>query len=224
MRITDMQHQTLSGAGVLHTGIEVEDGFDFMSEEYRGFYNGERGTAFQAPLWMDTIHRRLVPALGATQRTVTVRNRKDGSLVAVLPMVMQRSAGISIMQPADFGICDYNSVVADPLRLAQLASDAEAKDALRQTMKGADLLMFRKVRSDGFNVSLLFDGMKASAGENAANAIEVGEDFEHWRNRVLRKKFTKELGRLQRQTERAASCTVIVSPSRAGRLRRTCPK
>ena len=105
----------------LDVDIGIEPDFDFLSPEYRAFYQPDRATAFQAPLWMDTVHRRLAPGLGAEQHTLTVRNRSDGALVALVPFVLQRSKGIRILAPADFGVCDYNSVVGDRNTLAMIA-------------------------------------------------------------------------------------------------------
>lgn len=195
-------HQALARAPVREVEVGVEPAFDFLSDEYRDFYRPGRATAFQAPLWMHMLHTRLAPGLGATQRTVTVRDRLSGALVAVLPMIAQRSAGVTIVQPADFGVCDYNSVVADRARLLELSADPDLRRALHATFAGADVVMFRKLRADDFDVSLLLGPSHASEGENAAYRCETGGDFDHWRSKVLRKKFTKELGRLQRQTER----------------------
>lgn len=185
----------------LNVTIGVEPAFDFMSAEYRALFSPRRGTAFQAPLWLDHLHRRLGPALGGRQHTITVRDAMSRELVAVLPMVIQRARGVTVVQPADFGVCDCNSIVGDPLRLVQLSASIEVKAALRQTMAGADLVMFRKARIDEFDPALLL-GTHSSKGENVNHVCETGLDPDIWRLNILRRKFTKELGRLQRQTER----------------------
>ena len=185
----------------LNVTIGVEPTFDFLSAEYRTLFSPGRGTAFQAPLWLDHLHRRLGPALVARQHTITVRDALSRDLIAVLPMVVQRSRGVTIIQPADFGICDYNSIVGDPLRLIQLSANGEVKAALRRTMAGADIVMFRKARIDEFDPALLL-GTQSSTGENVSHICEIGLDPDVWRLNILRRKFTKELGRLQRQTER----------------------
>src|SRR5437763_6122977 len=96
-------------------GIAVEPGFDFLSTEYRAFHNLRRGTVFQSPLWLDAIHRTLAPRLSAAHYTLTIRNHHDNTLLAVIPLVLQKSAGLSILQPPDFGVCDYNAIIGDPL-------------------------------------------------------------------------------------------------------------
>ena len=180
--------------------VEVEADFDFLSDEYRALYAASAATAFQAPLWMHHLHRKLAPALGARQHTVTVRDERD-RLLAVFPFVIQRSSGVTLLQPADFGVCDYNAVVADADMLQWLAADPRVTAALGRSFRGCDLVMFRKVRSDGFDPAPFFGRVRVSDGENAAYAIPVAEDLDYWRLKVLKRKFTKELGRLQRQAE-----------------------
>lgn len=186
----------------LDVDIRVEPRFDFLSDEYRSFYQPERATAFQAPLWQHMIHERLAPALSAAQKTLTLRTRGSGELVAVFPFVVQRAFGLRILQPADFGVCDYNAVVAAPETLEMIAADPACIDAIRRELKDFDLLMFRKMRSDGFDVARIFSGAKSSVGENAAYSMEVDEKFDDWRRTTMRRKFTKELERLQRQLDR----------------------
>jgi CelD/BcsL family acetyltransferase involved in cellulose biosynthesis len=186
----------------LDVDIGIEPQFDFLSAEYRGFYNLQRATVFQSPLWLDTIHRKLVPDLRARQYTLTIRNRLDKALLAVIPFVVQKSAGLSILQPADFGVCDYNSIVADPRVLETLANDNSAVARIDALLGVAGVLMFRKVRDDGFDASRLFRKTIATACENAAYHSVIGDDFEAWQRRTVSRKFSKELGRLGRQIER----------------------
>jgi CelD/BcsL family acetyltransferase involved in cellulose biosynthesis len=186
----------------LDVDIGVESDFDFLSAEYRGFHNLRRATVFQAPLWLDAVHRKLVPHLSATQYTLTIRNRRDKALLAVIPLVVQKSAGLSILQPADFGVCDYNCIVADPIMLETLARDPSVHDRIDALLGVAGVLMFRKVRDDGFDASRLFKKTTATPCENAAYHSAIGDDFEAWQRRTLSRKFSKELGRLGRQIER----------------------
>ncbi|MEO3386307.1 GNAT family N-acetyltransferase [Mesorhizobium sp. CAU 1741] len=182
--------------------VNREERFDFLSPEYRVLYEAHGATAFQSPLWQHMLHDRFLPEIAATQATVVVRRTTGGEPIAVIPLVSQRSHGVAISQFADFGVCDYNAPVGDSAELTHLAADPLFREQLRKTFKGSDVVMFRKVRSDGFDMSRLLDASKSSAGENAGYECEIGNDFDHWRSRVLNKKFTKELGRLQRQAER----------------------
>jgi CelD/BcsL family acetyltransferase involved in cellulose biosynthesis len=186
----------------LDVAVDVEPDFDFLSAEYCAFHNLRRATVFQAPLWLDMIHRRLVPAVSARPYTLTIRNRHDGALLAVIPLVVQKSAGLSIVQPADFGVCDYNSIIADPRVLETLARDQSVLDRIDSLLGVGSVLIFRKVRDDGFDASRLFRKTTATACENAAYHSDIGDDFEAWQRRTVARKFSKELGRLGRQIER----------------------
>ena len=186
----------------LDVDVRVEAQFDFLSGEYRAFYQPERATAFQAPLWMDAIHRGLAPRLNAKQHTITMRDRETGILLGVLPLVLQGSRGISMLQFADFGVCDYNAAVADRNMLSMMAADDKLLARLNHLIKHCDLLLLRKVRDNSFDIGRLLTRSTSSVGENAAYHCEVGDDLDAWRVRTLSKKFSKELDRLQRQAER----------------------
>jgi CelD/BcsL family acetyltransferase involved in cellulose biosynthesis len=186
----------------LDVDVRVEPQFDFLSDEYRAFYRPERATAFQAPHWLDAVHRGLAPQLNAKQHTITMRERGTGALVGVIPLVLQKSRGISMLQFADFGVCDYNAPVADRNVLSLMAADNDLLARLDNLMKHCDLVLLRKVRDDTFDVGRLLTRSTSSVGENAAYLCEVGDDLDAWRTRTLSKKFSKELDRLQRQAER----------------------
>lgn len=182
--------------------MAVERNFDFLSDEYRAFFNLDRGTVFQSPVWMDLIHKRLAANLSAVQHTITVRRPHDGVLLAVLPTVMQKAGGVMVLQPADFGVCDYNCVVGDRIVLETLAADPSAIARFDSLLEGANVFLFRKIRDDGFDPARLFSRTTATACENSAFHSETGEDFEAWQRKTIRRKFSKELGRLARQLER----------------------
>jgi CelD/BcsL family acetyltransferase involved in cellulose biosynthesis len=187
----------------VHLDIEfaVEPDFDFLSEAYAKFYGTSDATAFQAPLWMHAIHRDLAPNLGARQYTITVRRRDDHGLMAVFPFVTQKGMAVTMVTPADFGVCDYNAVVATNETLDVLANDTQALDRLDALLKAGGLFMFRKARDDGFDVTRLFRNASASAAENFAYHSAVDDDFDQWRLRTLSRHMTKELGRKGRQLE-----------------------
>lgn len=187
---------------LLDCSIAVEEDFDFLGAEYRAFFNLRRGTVFQAPLWMSLIHRQLMGELKAKQHTITFRRPHDGALLAVLPAVVQRAGLLRVLQPADFGVCDYNSIVGDKVVLDVLSEDPEVRARFKQLVRTADVFLFRKIRPDGFDPARLLDKPRITPGENASYWIDVGDDFEAWQRRTVRRKFSKELGRLARQLER----------------------
>jgi CelD/BcsL family acetyltransferase involved in cellulose biosynthesis len=199
--------------------IGVEERFDFLGDEYKAFFNLARGTIFQSPLWMDRVHRNLAPKLAARQYTITIRRPEDSALLAVLPMVIQRASGIDVVQPADFGVCDYNCVVGDRFLLEALAADASVKQRLDDLLRAGDVLLFRKIRSDGFDPAGLFRRGDVTPAENSAFWSDTGDDFEAWQRRTVRRKFSKELGRLARQLERECGAYVHRAASSEAEVR-----
>jgi CelD/BcsL family acetyltransferase involved in cellulose biosynthesis len=180
--------------------LDVAPEFDFLSDEYRDLYARSGATAFQAPLWMSMLHRSLAPRLSAKQHTITARRIVDGHLVAVMPFVIQRTSGVSMVLPADFGLCDYNALVADEATLNKMACSSEHLASIAKLVGKADLVMFRKVRADGFDVSRLFPKGTMTIGDHAAYRCEFGPDFEAWR-RTLSKSISNRLPRQHRQVE-----------------------
>lgn len=182
--------------------IAVEDDFDFLGAEYRSFFNLRRGTVFQSPLWMSLIHRRLAPEVSARQYTITFRRQQDGTLLAVFPAVIQRVGMFGVLQPADFGVCDYNCIVTDRVVLDTLAADPAVRGRFNDLIRAADVFLFRKIRPDVFDPAKLLNNPRITPGENSAYWFDAGDDFEAWQRRTIRRKFSKELGRLARQLER----------------------
>lgn len=182
--------------------VAVEPDFDFLASDYVALFERSGLTPFQSPLWQASIHRDLVHALGARQHTVTIRRGIDGRLLAVLPLVSQRFGLLTLIQPADFGVCDANAVVGEPAVLDMLANCADVRKRLSESLGGASALLFRKVRTDGFNPLRLFDGGSSSVAENAAYHSDTGDDFDAWQRKKLNVRFTKWLAQLRRQIAR----------------------
>lgn len=185
----------------LQVDIAIEPEFDFRSEAYRTLFAASSNAPFQAPLWQAMIHERLLQPLNARQHTLTIRDRKDRALLAVIPLVLQKSRGVSLLQAADFGLCDFNSAIGAPRVLDTLAQTPSVLDRIAQLTKTGDLFLYRKVRADGFDTGRLFAHAAASPAENAAYHLDIDEDFSHWRRRTISRSFSKELGQLGRQLE-----------------------
>ena len=198
--------------------VTVEETFDFSGPEYRRLYSEGKGTAFQAPMWLDMLHRRLGPSLGAKQRTVTFRNEADDSLLAVLPLVMQRSSGVMIIQPADFGISDYNTIVCDAERSSRSRITGRSKGVARNASRcrPADVPQgsCRWLRHPAS-----VQGGSRKPGRELCHAFDIGDDFDYWRLKVMNRNFTKNLGRLHRQTEAAYGLPAQSHYGRAGNPR-----
>ena len=74
--------------------------FDFSSDEYAALFAGSAATAFQHPLWLDSIYSKLAPACGTNRLVITVRTRAIGELVMILPMLRVRRGPIRTVELA----------------------------------------------------------------------------------------------------------------------------
>jgi len=78
--------------------IAIEQGFDFLSPDYAELFDNSAATAFQHPLWLDTLYTRLASHAGATPLVVVVRHRATGALAMVLPLLRIRRGPIRTVE------------------------------------------------------------------------------------------------------------------------------
>ena len=181
--------------------INVFSSFDFKSEEYAVLFEKTEATAFQSPRWLDAFYEKLCPSLGIEPFIVVVRDG-TGSLQMVLPMVRKAVSFAKIIQPADLGITDYNHIIASREILEAASSDEAFKTLLLNALKPFDLLLFRKVRSDSFDVARLFDKATKINGDSAAHDLPMPMPFDEWKQATLSKSTRKGLDRKRRNIEK----------------------
>lgn len=85
--------------------------FDFESDAYGDLLARARVTAFQAPGWLAAFYRHLAPALRAEPLIVVGRDG-DGVLQLVVPLLRREAAGLTRIDYAFGGVCDYALPVA----------------------------------------------------------------------------------------------------------------
>jgi len=128
--------------------VTIDRDFDFLSTEYRSFYRRSHATAFQGPDWLAGLHRRVVPAFRADPLTVTVRANDDKRLLLVLPLVRRRCGRLTVVEFADFGLCDYNHPVYDPADIPLLLADPTLPERVGGMLDGYDVLSITKLTRD----------------------------------------------------------------------------
>ncbi|MEP3524649.1 MAG: GNAT family N-acetyltransferase [Hyphomicrobiales bacterium] len=182
--------------------IRVVSQFDFMSDDYKELFKQSNATIFQSPFWLDCLYRTLPDALNAEAVIVTVSDTKTGQLLMILPFVRQTKFGTKIMQPADLGITDYNTIIALPDVLVQLENQEGFDAQLKQALTPFDILLFRKQRPESFDISKLLSGMSRSANQNSAFEMEMVAPFEEWQRDTLSKSSRKGLARKRRNFDK----------------------
>jgi CelD/BcsL family acetyltransferase involved in cellulose biosynthesis len=158
----------------------VEPHFDFQSEEYRSLHARSNATAFQAPLWLDALYRGVVPALAGDAVPVTVREANSGRLLLVLPLVRRRRFGVTFVEFADFGVCDYLGAVYDPVEADLVTSDATLAGRIAALLSG-DVILLTKLARNDLVLERLFPDAHRTRMRVSAHPVHLGEDWETWR-------------------------------------------
>src|SRR5437588_12098607 len=120
--------------------IAIEQGFDFLSPDYAELFDNSAATAFQHPLWLDTLYTRLASHAGATPLVVVVRHRATGALAMVLPLLRIRRGPIRTVEFADLRVSDYLAPVCSPHVFSELLKDESACAEIRYLVRPFDLL------------------------------------------------------------------------------------
>lgn len=168
----------------------VENDFDFLSDEYRALFAGSAATVFQGPLWLHCLYSTLAPQLGAKPHIIAVRDAANGRLRMVLPLVLQRSLEVGILQPADLGVADYNAPVARPVDLVAFGTDKHLVRQVQRLLSIGDVLIFRKVQGLPADIAGLVGAGRQRRNENAGYEISLASPcFDSWQRDKLKKKF-----------------------------------
>ncbi|HAT85215.1 GNAT family N-acetyltransferase [Cohaesibacter gelatinilyticus] len=181
--------------------IAVHESFDFHSAEYEHLFAESKATAFQSPIWLTHIYADLVDQLGADPLIISARCKKSDELKLVLPMVRRRYNGLAVIEPADFGICDYNAVVAAPGVRRAFFEDQGLQSKIGSVLKPYQLIFFRKMPEECSFLMTAFDQPKVGEMDTCTYDTEIWGPFEEWQQQALSSSFRKELRRKRRKLE-----------------------
>lgn len=181
--------------------VALEPAFDFAGADYRGLHPCSQASAFQAPRWLDRLHRDVAPARGAEAATVTVR-AADGRLMLVLPLMRRRQRGVAILEFADFGVCDYLGAVYDPADAPLLLADASLPRRIAAALPRHDLLALTKLTGDQPLLRRLFPNTRRARMRFAAYPAQLQASWKAWRKARLDQSFRRYLDMKRRRLER----------------------
>src|SRR3954468_9803099 len=125
--------------------IAIEQGFDFLSPDYAELIDNSAATAFQHPLWLDTLYTRLASHAGATPLVVVVRHRATGALAMVLPLLRVRRGPIATVEFADLRVSDYLAPPCSAKVFAEVLGDSRACLEIQRLIKPFDMLRIPKL-------------------------------------------------------------------------------
>jgi CelD/BcsL family acetyltransferase involved in cellulose biosynthesis len=197
-RLTQSQPVALAGLDV-----SAEPFFDFSSDEYSSFHARSGATAFQAPGWLDKLHRQVAPALEAEPITITVRDAQTGELRLVIPLVSRRLGRLTTLEFCDFGLCDYNALVycADDVKC--LIADRSLRARVHALLPPTDTISLIKLRGDEQLLEFLFPRAHRAPMRVSSHAITTGGGWDDWRSARLDPSLRRELDLKRRRIAKA---------------------
>ncbi|NVO15330.1 MAG: GNAT family N-acetyltransferase [Rhodoplanes sp.] len=163
--------------------VDASPEFDFLSAEYRELFDRAAATAFQSPIWLECLFRRLVPGAAVRPLIVTVRERCSRRLVAVLPLVVRHRFGLRIAEFADLGVSDYCAVIVDP-EFAGLLSTPAVTAEVRVALRSSDLVVVNKVPQAALATFGLLGDIRVSAMPLHAHFLDPRGSLAAWRART----------------------------------------
>ena len=190
--------------------VNIENQFDFSSNEYAKLFAGSAATAFQHPIWLQGLYTKLAPARGAKPLVIAVRSAASGELVMLLPLLRMRRGPIRTVEFADLRVSDYLAPVCSAGAFADLLKDEAACREIRRFLQPFDLLRVPKLPDGVVSLEEMFNAGPRIAMEMNAYAVGLRAPFQDWRASALDRSYQKELAKkfrqLQKRGELAFSC------------------
>jgi CelD/BcsL family acetyltransferase involved in cellulose biosynthesis len=182
--------------------VAADNSFDFLSDEYAALFAASAATAFQHPIWLDSLYSRLAPACAANRLVITVRDRANGELVMLLPMLRVRRGPIRTIEWADLRVSDYNAPVGRESAFSSLLRDETACRDLKRAIQPFDLLRFPKIPQGAVALEKLLGARPRAMMESSAYSVGLSGSFEQWRSGALDRSYQKELAKKLRQLQK----------------------
>jgi CelD/BcsL family acetyltransferase involved in cellulose biosynthesis len=191
-------------------GFAIERQFDFRSQEYQSLQQRSCTTAFQDPGWLDALHRQVAPAVAAEPVTVTARERPGGRLLLVLPLARCRRKGVTFIEFADFGLCDYLRPVYDPADAPILLGDATLPKRVGALLPRYDVVALTKMADHSPILEHLFPNALRARMRVSAYPLNVGAVWTHWRAATLDPSFRRDLDIKRRRLSRRGTSVFML--------------
>lgn len=194
------QSQKKKSSGRDYYIVQREDHLDFLGSEYSALYGRSNASAFQSGLWLKNFYRDLAPARGAKSCIVTVRTRKNGHLVAVLPFIRRWRGPVRCVEYADLGVTDYAAPVLDRDHDRQIRSDPTLPARVRAALGRFDLLLIERVVDDAEAIGGLVRGARSGEHPYGAHLMPLATDVQTWRERFdpgITRRLNKSYKRLR---------------------------
>ena len=181
--------------------VRLEPDFDFRSAQYLRLFQNSPATAFQHPIWLDTFYRLVAPHRRAAKLVVTVRDRQTDALRVVLPLVMRKASGLTLIETTDLGISD----IASPVIERGWRVPAGLSEEIASALPTHDLLRIRPVRRETVSAWQACIGGQAATADFFGPATGLSGPFPEWRSGARDQGFRKPLNAMAGRTMRSGA-------------------
>jgi CelD/BcsL family acetyltransferase involved in cellulose biosynthesis len=195
--------------------VNIDDAFDFLSQEYAELFDHSAVTAFQHPVWLDSLYGKLAPAAAAKRLVVVVRHRTSGMLAAVLPLLRVRRGPVRTVEFADLRVSDYLAPVCSAKVFSDLLQDEAACLEIQRLVRPFDLLRMNKLPDGRPPIESLLAAPRRTSMDTNAYSTVLTAPFEQWRINALGRSYQKELAKKWRQIEKKGALTFSSSDDSA---------
>ncbi|KRR09507.1 GNAT family N-acetyltransferase [Bradyrhizobium valentinum] len=187
--------------------VSIDHAFDFLSQEYAKLFDDSDATAFQHPVWLDSLYGKLAASAMAKRLVIVVRHRSTGALAMVLPLLRVRRGPIRTVEFADLRVSDYLAPVCSARVFSDLLQDENACREIQRLVRPFDLLRMTKLVDGRLPIeNLLAAPRRTSMDMNAYSTVLIAP-FEQWRVSALDRSYQKELAKKFRQLQKKGALT-----------------
>ena len=167
--------------------LSVSEDFDFQSKEYSELYYQSDSTAFQHPIWQAAMHGFVRSQPGVRARTLLFRCKKSKHLVGLLPLVARKKMGALILEYANLGLVDYAlpTLKADFWQWVPDSSTLSVE--LDRVLDRYDMLRIKHMPTNDPAFLRLLPNSCMERASFSAHAVELGLDYDTWRNETISK-------------------------------------
>jgi len=176
-------------------------------------------TPFQSENWLSPWLKGLAPAADVEPLLITVRDSVRGEIAMLLPLVLRRFYGLTLVEFADLSVSDYNIPLLGPAAPTTPEKAAEAFDAALAVMPPVDVIRLCNLPlavNGRINPLALLPGLSQGSVRNVTALPTNWDDYLALRSR----KFRKALRQHHRALDALGGATarMITSGAEAGRL------
>lgn len=125
---------------------DVAHDFGIVRDRWERLAASGAAWPFQRANWLSAWYATHGRAPGVTPLLVTIRGER-GEDLAAFPLVLRRTGGLRVIEPADGGITDYNAPILAPQAARTPQEAKRLRDALFAALPPADLFAWQKLPS-----------------------------------------------------------------------------